>query len=255
MPFDLTGRRALVTGAGHGIGAAIALGLARAGADVIVHHGHSADAAQRVVADISALGRKATAVAADVTDATDVERLVDESVAFLGGLDIVVANAGHLVGRVPVSDMTEEHFRSVIDVNLVSAFRTCRAALPHVRDAGRAGRIILMASQAAHDGGGPGATAYAAAKAGVIGFAKGLAKEIGGSGATVNSLAPGYIGDTAFHGTFTAPEARRGIVEKLPIGRAGTVEDVAGTAVYLASDEAGYVTGATFDIGGGAWPR
>lgn len=163
MPFDLTGRRALVTGAGHGIGAAIALGLARAGADVIVHHGHSADSAERVVADISALGRKSTAIAADVTDVTAVERLVDESVAFLGGLDIVVVNAGHLVGRVPVADMTEEHFRSVIDVNLVSAFRTCRAALPHVREAGRAGRIILMASQAAHDGGGPGATAYAAA--------------------------------------------------------------------------------------------
>lgn len=86
-------------------------------------------------------------------------------------------------------------------------------------------------------------------------FAKGLAKEIGGAGVTVNALAPGYIGDTAFHGTFTAPEAQRGIVGKLPIGRAGTVDDVAGTAVYLASGEAGYITGATFDIGGGAWPR
>ncbi|MBQ1090496.1 SDR family NAD(P)-dependent oxidoreductase [Streptomyces sp. B93] len=255
MPFDLTGRRALVTGAGHGIGAAVARGLARAGADVIVHHGRSAGPAERVVSEINALGRKATAVAADVTDAAAVVRLVDESVAFLGGLDVVVANAGHLVGRVPVSDMSEDHFRSVVDVNLLSAFRTCRAALPHVREAGPAGRFILMASQAAHDGGGPGAAAYAAAKAGVIGFAKGLAKEIGGAGVTVNALAPGYIGDTAFHGTFTAPEAQRGIIEKLPIGRAGTVDDVAGAAVYLASDEAGYITGATFDIGGGAWPR
>lgn len=255
MPFDLTGRRALVTGAGHGIGAAIALGLARSGADVIVHYGRSAESAERVVNEITSLGRKSTAIAADVTDGPAVERLVDESVAFLGGLDIVVANAGHLVGRVPVGDMTEDHFRSVIDVNLVSAFRTCRAALPHVKEAGPAGRIILMASQAAHDGGGPGATAYAAAKAGVVGFAKGLAKEVGGAGVTVNSLAPGYIADTAFHGTFTPPEAQRGIVEKLPIGRGGTVEDVAGAAAYLASDEAGYLTGATFDIGGGAWPR
>ncbi|MFI5593898.1 SDR family NAD(P)-dependent oxidoreductase [Amycolatopsis sp. NPDC051758] len=255
MPFDLTGRRALVTGAGHGIGAAVALGLARAGADVIVHHGRSGESAERVLAEISALGRKSTTVAADVTDAAAVVRLVDESVAFLGGLDIVVANAGHLVGRVPVSEMTEDHFRSVLDVNLFSAFRTCRAALPHLREAGPAGRVVLMASQAAHDGGGPGATAYAAAKAGVIGFAKGLAKEIGGAGVTVNALAPGYIGETAFHGTFTAPEAQRGIVEKLPIGRGGTVDDVAAAAVYLASDEAGYVTGATLDIGGGAWPR
>ncbi|MCI0384972.1 SDR family NAD(P)-dependent oxidoreductase [Streptomyces sp. CNQ085] len=255
MSFDLTGRRALVTGAGHGIGAAVALGLARAGADVVVHYGSSADPAERVVEEISALGRKSAALGADVTDSAAVERLIDESVTFLGGLDVVVANAGHLVARVPVAEMTEEHFLRVIDVNLVSAFRTCRAALPHVREAGPAGRIVLMASQAAHDGGGPGAAAYAAAKAGVIGFAKGLAKEVGGSGVTVNALAPGYIGGTAFHDTFTAPEAQRGIVEKLPVGRGGTADDVAGAAVYLASGEAGYVTGATFDIGGGAWPR
>ncbi|MFG2570795.1 SDR family NAD(P)-dependent oxidoreductase [Streptomyces sp. NPDC048567] len=255
MPFDLTGRRALVTGAGHGIGASVALGLARAGADVIVHHGHSADAAERVVAEIIAMGRKSACLAADVTDPGEVTRLADESVGLLGGLDIVVANAGHLVGRVPVAEMSEEHFHSVVDVNLFSVFRTCRAALPYVKEAGSSGRFVLMASQAAHDGGGPGAAAYAAAKAGVIGFAKGLAKEVGGTGVTVNALAPGYIGGTTFHDTFTSPEVQQGIVEKLPIGRGGTVEDVAGAAVYLASDEAGYITGATLDIGGGVWPR
>ncbi|MCL2554492.1 MAG: SDR family oxidoreductase [Actinomycetia bacterium] len=255
MPFDLTGRRALVTGAGHGIGAALAYGLAAAGADVIVHYGRSAEGAEQVTARITGIGRKARAVQADVTDGAAVAGLVEEAAGFLGGLDIVVANAGHLVDRVPVAEMSEEHFRAVIDVNLTATYRTVHAALPHLRAAGRRGRIITMASQAAHDGGGPGAAAYAAAKAGIVGLTKGLAKELGRDGITANALAPGFIGDTAFHGTFTAPEVQERIVAGLPIGRGGTPEDVAGAAVYLASDEAGYLTGATFDIGGGAWPR
>ncbi|WP_328891625.1 SDR family NAD(P)-dependent oxidoreductase [Streptomyces sp. NBC_00316] len=255
MPFDLTGRRALVTGAGHGIGAAVARGLAAAGADVVVHYGHSAADAENVAAEIGGLGVKAKALQADVTDARQVGGLVEEAAGFLGGIDILVTNAGHLVARVPIAEMSEEHFHAVVDVNLGATYRTVRAAVPHLREAGRRGRIITMASQAAHDGGGPGAAAYAAAKAGVIGLTKGLAKEFGPDGITANALAPGFIGDTAFHGTFTAPAVQEKIVSGLPIGRGGVPEDVAGAAVYLASDEAGYLTGATFDIGGGAWPR
>ncbi|MEV4411494.1 SDR family oxidoreductase [Catellatospora sp. NPDC049609] len=253
--FDLTGRRALVTGAGHGIGAAIALSLAQAGADVAVHYGQSADGAAGVVADVTAIGRRAIALQADVTDSAAVDRLVDDAAAFLGGLDILVCNAGHLVGRVPVAEMSDEHFARVVDVNLGATFRTVRAALPHLRKAGTSGRVITMSSLAAHNGGGPGSAVYAAAKAGVRGLTKGLAKELAADGITVNALAPGFIGDTAFHNTFTPPAAQQNIVAGVPLKRAGSVGEVAGAVVWLASDAAGYITGSTVDIDGGAWFR
>lgn len=250
MSFDLTGRRALVTGAGHGIGAAIAEALAGAGADVVVHYGRSAGPAAEVVDRIGALGRKATAVGADVTVTAEVDRLVDEAAGFLGGLDVLVCNAGHLVGRSSVADMTDEHFGSVVEVNLGSTFRTVRAAIPHLRAAG-GGRVVTMASLAAHNGGGPGAAVYAAAKAGVVGLTKGLAKELGPDGITVNALAPGFIGGTAFHDTFTPAAAQQAMVGGIAVRRGGTPVDVAGAVVWLCSEAAGFVTGTTTDIDGG----
>ncbi|MFD7024730.1 SDR family NAD(P)-dependent oxidoreductase [Promicromonospora sukumoe] len=254
MAIDMTDARVLVTGAGHGIGRGIALGLAAAGADVVVHYGSSADAAARTVADIEALGRKAVAVRADVTVTEEVDRLVAESVAFLGGLDVVVCNAGHLIGRVPVAEMSDEHFASVVDVNLGATFRTCRAAIPHLLESHRP-RIVAMSSLAAHNGGGPGSVVYAASKAGIRGFVKGLAKELGPQGVTVNAVAPGYIADTAFHGTFSTAEAQQKMVAGTPVGRPGTVDDVAAAVLYLVSREASYITGTTLDVDGGTWPR
>ncbi|MFD7309712.1 SDR family NAD(P)-dependent oxidoreductase [Promicromonospora sp. NPDC059942] len=250
----MTDVRVLVTGAGHGIGRGIALALAAAGADVVVHYGSSADAAAATVADIEALGRKAVALRADVTVTEDVDRLVAESVAFLGGLDVVVCNAGHLIGRVPVAEMSDEHYASVVDVNLGATFRTCRAAIPHLLESDRP-RIVAISSLAAHNGGGPGSVVYAAAKAGIRGFVKGLAKELGAQGVTVNAVAPGYIADTAFHGTFSTAEAQQKMVAGTPVGRPGTVDDVAAAVLYLASREASYITGTTLDVDGGTWPR
>ncbi len=251
---ELSDTRALVTGAGHGIGRAIALGLARSGADVAVHFGSSAEAAAETVSMIESLGRKATALQADVTSAEQVNRMVADAVAFLGGLDVLVCNAGHLIGRVAVAEMSDDHYQQVVDVNLGATFRTCRAAIEQLRESKR-GRIITMASLAAHNGGGPGSVIYAAAKAGIRGFTKGLAKELGPDRITVNAVAPGYIADTAFHTTFSTPEAQQTMIKNTPIGRPGQVDDVAAAVTFLASAEAGYLTGTTLDIDGGTWPR
>jgi len=166
----------------------------------------------------------------------------------------VVCNAGHLVGRVPVEQMTDEHYLSVVEVNLGSTFRTCRAVIPHLRRSDRA-RIVTMASLAAHNGGGAGAVLYASSKAAIRGFTKGLAKELGRDRITVNAVAPGYIAETAFHATFSTPQAQQKMVDSTPVGRAGQVEDVAAAVLYLASAEAGYITGTTLDIDGGTYPR
>lgn len=254
MSAHLKGSRALVTGAGHGIGRAVATALAAAGADVAVHYHSSAEQAAQTVSAVEALGRRAKAFRADVTVTEEVDRLVEDTVGFLGGLDVLVCNAGHLVGRAVVAEMTDEHFARVVDLNLTSTFRTCRAALPHLVASGQ-GRIVTMSSLAAHNGGGPGSAPYAAAKAGVRGFTKALAREVAASGVTVNAVAPGFIKGTAFHDTFTAPEAQRALEAGIPVGRGGTPEDVAATVVHLASPAAGFLTGTTVDIDGGVWPR
>ncbi len=253
LSSGLTDARALVTGAGHGIGRAIALALADAGADVAVHYGSSADDAQETADAITKVGRRTIVVSGDVRDAAAVNDFVAESVQFLGGLDVLVTNAGHLVARKPVAEMTDEHWHHVLDVNLTSTFLTSRAALPALIEA--QGRIVTMASLAGHNGGGPGAVAYATAKAGVIGFTKALAKEVGPKGVTVTSVAPGFIADTAFHNTFTPPAAQRAQIAGIPIGRGGTVEDVAAAVVYLASPAARFANGAILDLNGGQWPR
>ena len=253
MTIDLSGKRALVTGSGHGLGRAIALALADAGADVVVHYGSSGGGAEATAKEISGRGRRSTAIGADVTDPDAVDRLVTESTEFLGGLDILVTNAGHLIQRCKIQDMDADLWHRVMDVNATSTFLTCRAALPALTES--RGVIVTMSSLAAHNGGGSGAAAYAAAKAAIGGFTRGLAKEVGPLGIRVNSVAPGYIGGTKFHATFTAPDAVPGIVGSIPLGRGGVPEDVAGVVLFLASPLAGFVTGETVDITGGQWVR
>ncbi|CAO1652724.1 SDR family NAD(P)-dependent oxidoreductase [Salinibacterium sp. NYA9b] len=250
MQLNLTGRKALVTGAGQGIGAAIALGLAQAGADVVVHYAKSKDAAADVVAQIVALGRTSVAVQGDLTDSAQATSVVDAAAQALGGLDIIVNNAGNLVGRHTIAEMSDEHWHQVMDVNATSGFFVSRAAIPYLTQSS-AGRVIMMSSLASENGGGAGAVAYATAKSAIVGFTRGLAKELAASNITVNALAPGFIGDTPFHNNFTPSSAQPGIIAGVPLGRAGTVEDVAGVTTFLASDLSSYVTGQVLDINGG----
>jgi 3-oxoacyl-[acyl-carrier protein] reductase len=248
--ITLTGKTALVTGGNTGIGRAIALALAQAGADVALTY-YTNDSEETFV-DIRALGRRATQMRMDATDSAEVNAVVPQLVEALGGrLDILVCNAGHLIERVPVAEMSDEHWRRVIDVNLSSAFYSARAALPFMT--GEHGWIVTMSSLAAHSGGGPGAVAYSAAKAGLLGFTRGLAKELAPRGITVNAVAPGLILGTPFHENFNTEEGRRGAINGIALKRGGSPEEVAGAVLYLVSDLATFVTGEVIEINGGAW--
>lgn len=255
MKIDLTGKVALVTGSNAGIGRAIAIALAASGAKVGVNCLRNVAQGEETVAAIRAAGGEAVLVQADVTDAAEIDRLVSEvERAFGGTVDILVNNAGHLVKRQPNIDMTEQLYQQIMDVNLKSTVFMCKRVLPGMKAKG-AGRIINMSSVAAHNGGGPGSSIYAASKAAVSAYSKGLAKEAAPSGITVNLVSPGFIGNTMFHATFTTDEARKATVTGIPLQREGTPEDVAGAVLYLASDLASYLTGETIEINGGMMMR
>lgn len=239
---------AIVTGGATGIGQAIALTLARSGADVaFTHLRHDPGPTMEAIA---ALGRRALAVALDATDSKAVEAFISQVVAELGRVDIVVNNAGGLIARHSVEDTTDEHWQKVLDVNLTSAFYVTREASRHLL---RGGRVIFISSLAGRNGGGSGAAAYAASKAGIHGLTRALSKELAARGITVNAVAPGFILDTPFHEEFTPPAAQEAAIQATPIGRAGTPDDVAAAVLYLASGAASFSTGLIVDINGGSY--
>ncbi|GIP37237.1 3-oxoacyl-ACP reductase [Paenibacillus sp. J31TS4] len=255
MKIDLTGSLALVTGSSGGIGRGIALMLAESGARVAVNCLSSVEQGQEVVRSIREAGGEAELFQADVTDMEQIEAMLTAIRRRFGApVDLLVNNAGHLIRRSPVAELSEDLYTRILDVNLKSAVFVSQAVIPGMREAGR-GRIVNMTSVAAHNGGGPGAALYAASKAAVIGFTKGLAKELAADGVTVNAVSPGFIGQTAFHATFTTDEARQATVKGIPLGREGTPEDVAGAVLYLLSPQAGYLTGETIEVNGGMFMR
>jgi len=255
MTVNLHGKIALVTGASSGIGREIAKTLAARGAVVAVHYRSGREQAEALVAEIAEAGGQAAAFGADVTDTGQLEAMVEAvQGAFGGPVDILVNNAGHLVKRVPNADMTEEHYNRVMDVNFKSCVFLSKLVIPGMIGRG-GGKIVNMTSIAAHDGGGPGASIYAASKAAVISYSKGLAKELAGHRINVNCVSPGFIGQTAFHATFTSGEGRAATVAKIPLGREGTPQDVANTVLYLASPLSDYLTGETIEVNGGLFMR
>ncbi len=244
--MNLTNKIALVTGASRGIGRAIALDLAARGATVVVNYNASAAAAEEVVAAITAAGGKASAVQADVSKFEAAQALVKYAVDTYGRLDILVNNAGTTRDTLLMT-MKEDDWDHIMATDLKSVFNCCKAASRGmIRQ--RAGRIVNITSVVGLAG-GAGQTNYAAAKAGVIGFTKSMAKEVGSRGITVNCVAPGFI-PTALTNVLT-PEQKEMAVKATPLGRFGTPEDVAYAVSFLASDLAAYITGAVLSVDGG----
>lgn len=245
----LAGKRALVTGASRGIGRGIALAFAAEGADVAVGYRRDAKAAESVVEEIEALGRRAFAGAADVRDAEAVAALVRGAREALDGLDVVVANAGVPTRFEPLHEVDPGYWKRVLDIDLSGVFHTLHAALPILRE--QQSGVVLTVSSIAADACGPNGGPYVAAKAAVNALTKVVARENARVGIRANVIAPGLIatdiadGMMAYHGD--------AIVKAIPLGRMGSVDEVAQLAVYLASDDAAWVTGKVFRIDGGQW--
>jgi 3-oxoacyl-[acyl-carrier protein] reductase len=239
---------AIVAGGGRDIGRATALALAKQGAKVVITYNASADGALGAIDAIKSAGGEAIALQADLTKAADAQAVVDQTISTYGGLDILIHVAGGMLARKTLADMDEAFWRQVMDVNLTSLFLLTKAASPRMRDGGA---IVNFSSQAGRDGGGPGSLAYATSKGAIMTFTRGLAKELGPR-IRVNAVCPGMI-NTTFHDTFTKPEVREKVAGGAALKREGRAEEVANLAVYLASDEATYITGACMDINGGTF--
>jgi len=244
----LNGLRALVTGGSRGIGRATALILARAGADVFIGYHRREQDARDVVSSIEALGVRAGAHLADIRSREGVESLFDAAIGALGGLDIVVGNAGTWpADEVHVADMPEERWRDTMTANLDSAFHTARLAARHV---GSGGRIVLVTSTAAQRGEALHAD-YAASKGAVVSLVKSMAAELGPRDITVNSVAPGWV-DTEMSVSALGGAQRESIEQAIPLRRVAAPEDVAGPILFLCSPLARHVTGEILNVNGGS---
>ena len=246
--FDLTGKKAFVTGASRGIGRVIAVALAAAGADVAIA-ARSQDGLAETAREVTDLGRKAFTFPLDVTRLQDVTATVHEAIRLLGQLDIVVNNAGGMNFMVPFLDMRISGWEKVLRQNLDSTIYVCQAAGPHMRERGR-GTVINVASVAGLSG-APGLTPYGAAKAAVISVTRTLAVEWAPSGIRVNALCPGWTATDLNRNLWDGPDAGRATVANVPMGRWGRPEEMAGPAVFLASDASSYMTGQVLVVDGG----
>jgi 2-deoxy-D-gluconate 3-dehydrogenase len=244
-PFDLTGKVAVVTGANTGIGQAIALSLAEAGADVACVGRTPAD---DTVAKIRALGRKAEIVSADLSTIKPVQRVVDETIAKLGGLDILINNAG-IIRRADAVDFTEEDWDAVVDTNLKSVFFLCQAAGRHMIAQG-SGKIVNIASMLTFQG-GIRVPSYTASKSGIGGLTKLLANEWASKGINVNAIAPGYIATNNTAALQADATRNAAILDRIPAGKWGDAGDLGGAAVFLSSAAANYVQGHILAVDGG----
>ena len=243
--MKLAGQTAIITGGGRDIGKAAAIKLAAEGANVAINYHSSSAGADEAVQIITEQGGKAFAMKGDLTKQEDIDALVSKTVSEFGGLNILVNNAGGLVARKTIADMSLDHWNTVMDLNLTSVFMMTKACLEHIET----GTIVNLASQAGRDGGGAGAVAYATSKGAVMTMTRALAKELGPD-IRVNALCPGMI-DTDFHNVHTPDAGRRGFEAAAPVKRQGNTDDTANLILFLACGDSAFITGTNIDINGG----
>jgi 2-deoxy-D-gluconate 3-dehydrogenase len=248
--FQLKGKVALVTGSNRGMGAAMALGFARAGADVVLHDIAAPKETARRIAEET--GVRTHCLAADLSSREQADQVIEEAVAAMGAVDILVNNAG-IIRRAPAVEHPDGDWDAVIEVNLTAVFRLCRAAGAHMLPRGR-GKIVNIASLLSFQG-GINVPSYAAAKGGVAQITKAFANEWAGRGVNVNAIAPGYMRTENTRPLFQNEERRNAILERIPAGRWGEPEDVCGAAVFLASSASDYVHGHVLVVDGGWMAR
>jgi 3-oxoacyl-[acyl-carrier protein] reductase len=248
---DLKDKKVLVTGASSGIGAATAIMFAQQGAFVGVHYFKTQDGAEKNFTEVKKLS-DGIPLKADMRDEEQVNQMINDFVEKAGGLDILINNAGTLLGRVPLETATLEFYEDVFATNTRSVFLATRAAMPHLKKS--KGTIVNIGSVAGHHGGGAGSGIYAAAKAAVATMTIAMAKEFAQYGVRVNSVLPGFI-DTRFHQQFSDDARRKAIAKETPLGRNGTAEDVAKAILFLASDAAAFITGEYIAVNGGLYMR
>jgi 3-oxoacyl-[acyl-carrier protein] reductase len=253
MLNDLKDKVVLITGSSTGIGAAAAVTFGKLGARVAVHYNSSQGPAEEVLGRVKATGAQAILLKGDVLESAQCQRLVDETVKAFGRIDILINNAGALVQRVPIEEITDELFDNVVYLNVRSAMMCTAAAVKAMRQQGQGGVVINVTSVAARHGGGAGASLYAGSKGFVSTMTRGLAKELVKDNIRVNAVAPGVI-TTPFHERFSTPQMLEGFRATIPMNRLGTAEECAGAFVYLASEQmSGYVTGQIIEVNGGQY--
>ena len=247
--FSFTDKIVWVTGSSTGIGRSIAIKFAEAGAKVVVHGNSNIEAANKTLEAVEAFGVEALLVTGDVTDPFQIKEMVEQIDARFGKLDVLFNNAGTMVKRSKIEELDHDTWNSIFAINVSSVFHVTKAALPLLKRSGN-GNIINMTSIAARNGGGGGAVAYAAAKGAVSTLTRGLAKELLEYNIRVNGIAPGVI-ETPFHERYSSPELLEKMTGQIPLGRTGTPDDIAGVALFLASDYSSYLVGEIVEANGG----
>lgn len=248
----LNNKNVLITAGGQGIGESITKHFIDNGANVAIHYFSSAETSKNLMEYAISKGQKAIVISADLTNEEEANTMVKTTVEALGGLDILINNAGSLVARRLLNEMETDFWHKVMDINMTSMMFVTRAATPYLAK-NKNSSIVNLASLAGRKGGHPGSLVYSTSKGAILTFTRSLSSEVGPKGIRVNAVAPGLILGTSFHNTHTTKESAAETTASIPIQRAGSADDVARAVVYLASEYDGFITGATLDINGGVY--